>query len=72
MNQIGDELEIDWETDTRDKGDHLNYSGAEKASAYLGQWLKDEFQLTDHRDDDAYHSWNDSLQRYLKKVERLK
>jgi hypothetical protein len=72
MNQSGDELGIDWQTDTRDKGDHLNYSGAEKASAYLGQWLKDEFQLTDHRDDDAYHSWNDSLQRYLKKVEQLK
>ena len=56
---------IDWSTDSLDGGDHLNYSGAEKVSTYLGAYLKETYGLTDHRDDTSYSTvWNASLTQY--------
>ena len=68
MNLMQDQLEIDWETDTRDKGDHLNYSGAVKVTDWLGTYFKQCGEFTDHRQDAAYQSWNKDLKRYEKKV----
>lgn len=58
MNLITDDIGIDWSTDTKDGGDHMNPSGAEKVSAYLAEYLKANYDLTDHRDDDFYEEWN--------------
>lgn len=54
MNLITKELKIDWKTDTIDQGDHLNLSGAKKVTEYLGKYLKNEFGLSDHRDEALY------------------
>ena len=35
------EIGIDWETDTRDGGDHLNNAGAEKLARYVGRYITD-------------------------------
>lgn len=43
------ETKIDFETDTYDGGLHMNLSGADKLSKYLGKVLKKEYGLTDHR-----------------------
>lgn len=56
---------IDWNQDTRDQGDHLNHYGAKKVTSYLGDYLKNNFQLGDHRNDENYQSWNEAYQRYL-------
>ena len=64
MNLQNDEIKINWETDTRDKGDHLNYTGAAKVTHYLADYLEKTGLLTDHRSDETYSSWNDSLTRY--------
>ena len=60
------ELNISWDADTRDKGDHLNFFGAEKTTAYLGSYLADHYDLQDHRNDDVAAVWNALAAKYLK------
>ena len=69
LNLMNDMVSIDWETDTRDKGDHLNYSGAVKISGFLGEFLKERYSLPDRRNDSDYTQWNEALDRYLNFVE---
>lgn len=62
---LGDtQVDIDWSTDTRDRGDHLNYYGAVKVTQFLGKYLEKGRILTDHRADPAYSGWNRALERY--------
>ena len=62
MNLKTEELQIDWEKDTRDGGDHLNFAGATKVTAFLGSYLKGNYALSDHRQDEVYSSWNEDLE----------
>lgn len=64
LNLLNKEVKINWEKDTRDKGDHLNYFGAKKVSHYLAGYLKQTGLLEDHREDSRYSKWNDALKRY--------
>ena len=59
---------MDWEEDSRDGGDHLNYYGAVKFSHAFGDFLVQEFDLPDHRQDPAYAAWNEAYPRYLELV----
>ncbi len=63
-------IKIDWDKDTFDKGDHVNYNGAHKVTTYLGKYLNDNYDLPDHRNDEAYTSWDTALNSYLKKIEK--
>lgn len=60
MERIG----IDVETDFLDEDHHLNDSGATKLSHYIAQYLRDNYDLPDHRGDPDYDSWNDDWQIY--------
>ncbi len=51
---------LDYETDYLDF-DHLNASGGEKLSRWLGGYLASHYALEDHRGDAAYHQWDESL-----------
>lgn len=72
MNLLADEIGIDWETETKDAGDHLNYLGAEKASFYLGRYLAEHYELTDHRGDAAYADWEEDFKVYQQSMERAR
>lgn len=48
-----EEIRLDMSTDTYDEGLHLNVYGAEKLSVWLGQRLKEQYELTDFRDDET-------------------
>ena len=50
--ELVDEIGIDYNTDTYDAGLHMNLSGAEKLSFYLGQLLVDEAGLADRRNEE--------------------
>ena len=48
-------------TDSRDGGNHLNYSGAKKISVWLGDYLAKDYQLEDHRKDSRYQRWQQDV-----------
>lgn len=68
LNDGPSRVDIDWNVDTRDAGDHLNYQGAVKVSCAVGRILKDSYGLRDRRDDPAFGSWNESLAIYEQSV----
>lgn len=63
---IDNTIDIDWQTDTSDKGDHLNFQGAKKESIYLGKYLKEKYNLPDHRNDINYSEWTRNILEYEK------
>lgn len=68
LNTGKTKVEIDWSKDTRDKGDHLNHSGAVKTTRFLGQYIKNNYTFPDKRKEAEYSKWNEALGRYTKKV----
>jgi len=68
QNDIG----IDWSTDTYDGGLHLNVYGAEKASAWFGQILREQCGLRDHRQEKALADlWSDKVSHYYEQKRSL-
>lgn len=66
MNLMTDVIPIDWDLDTRDEGDHLNNDGVDKVCAWLAPWLKEHYNLADHRDDPAcQETWTNLYEDYL-------
>lgn len=57
LNTQRDKPNINWNTDTFDRGDHLNISGAEKVTAYMEKQLL-LYKLPDRRGSLAYSSWS--------------
>lgn len=66
LNFFTKEIGIDWEKDTSDGGDHLNMYGAEKSSLFLGEYLKENYELPDHRKNKKFEYWEDDYNTYLK------
>jgi len=62
VNNIG----FNWLKDTYDGGTHLNIYGAYKVTLYLGKYLKENFQLADHRGDPAYAQWTEDMKYTIK------
>lgn len=73
MNLITKEIGINWKTDSLDRGDHLNLSGAGKVTKYLGKYLEQKYTLPDHRNEKAYDSWKKEEKDYSEKeIQHLK
>lgn len=63
------DIGIDWNKDTVDKGDHLNIYGAKKVSNYLADFLHENYDLKDIREDENYSLWKTQYEEYLKIIE---
>lgn len=59
LNEGESKLDIDWAEDTCDNGDHMNVFGARKVSNYIGSYLSENYDLPDHREDEAYAGWGE-------------
>ena len=60
-----DETGIDYQTDTYDAGLHMNLSGAEKLSVYIGNILQNDMNVSDRRDNEELSDiWNKKIGEY--------
>lgn len=66
LNKVVNEMGIDWKTDTSDKGIHMNIYGAKKVTKYVGNYLKENYSLPDHRNDPNYRHWKQDQEEYEK------
>ena len=73
LNLKVDELKINWKKDSQEKrGEHLNYTGALKVTSYLGEYLKNNNDLPDHREDKSFEAWNEAYNNFQKEIEESK
>lgn len=60
-----DEIGIDYEKDTFSGGRHMNVSGAEKMSEYMGRLLLEEYEIADRRNEKELKiEWGKELEKY--------
>lgn len=68
-----EEIGIDYKLDTFDAGMHMNLTGAEKVTEYIGSILTEKYPLTDHRGDTKYEGvWADKVKFYYDMIEAQK
>ncbi|MBP5151529.1 MAG: hypothetical protein ILP13_01290 [Lachnospiraceae bacterium] len=65
FNRNHDEVGLDYTTDFSDNG-HTNAFGAKKISEYLADYLKDYYDLPDHRGEAGFSQWDEDLSFYKK------
>ncbi len=71
LNAKVDEIGLDWSTDSSDGGDHLNVKGAAKVTIYLGEYLTQNYEFIDRREDKNFLAWNEELESYDQLVEEM-
>ena len=64
LNFVYEDLKIDYATDCADEGHHLNASGARKLTDYLGDYIRTNYNVEDHREDPAYDFWHQDYDEY--------
>ena len=63
------DIKIDYRTDTYDGGLHLNLYGAEKASVWIGKYLKEKFNLDDLRNNTSISDrWQEKIKIYYNMI----
>ncbi len=55
---------IDYRTDLYDSYSHLNASGARKVTSWIGEYLMQQYNLPDRRNDPAYSYWDEDYREY--------
>ena len=64
-----EEIGIDYSTDTYDGGLHLNLDGATKLSKYFSKILKENYELTDYRENEEISKiYNEKLEIYKEAI----
>lgn len=64
FNLANNDPGIDWTTDTSDGGTHLNWLGARKVTAALGDYLLAHYDLPDHRGQPGFETWDGDAGSY--------
>lgn len=57
FNPLWEEMGLDFSVDYMDNC-HMNYQGSEKFTRYLAEYLKARYELSDHRGDSTYQSYD--------------
>ncbi len=64
------ELGIDFSKDLRDRN-HLNIYGSEKVTSYLINYLKENYDLKDHRGDSKYSRWQSAWKDFSNEYKKI-
>lgn len=68
-----EEIGLDYKVDTYDAGLHLNLSGTEKLTRYLGKTLSEKYGLKDRRDEEKLSNiWEEKIKFYNEEIVRQK
>lgn len=67
FGKLSEELKLDSERDFAD-GNHCNADGAFKVTKAVGNYLSKQFELADHRGDEAYTLWEQN-DHYFRRLE---
>lgn len=59
--------EINYNIDMYDSDSHLNPSGAKKVTYSIGEYIKDNYDIPDHRGDALYANWSSGWEEYYRK-----
>ena len=70
FNKINDEVGIDFSNDLYNEA-HINVYGATKYTLYFSKYLKENYDLPDHRDDKKYNSWKTEYKKFKKQYKKL-
>ena len=70
FNLKNEELQIDWNVDTSDAGDHLNLAGAQKVTKYVGEYLGKNYLLPDHRGQKGFEAWTEMNKAYQENAKK--
>ena len=65
MNNYYEEIGIVFEEDFADYGSHTNVVGAKKCTAFLEDYLLENYSFEDKRGDGAYASWDEAYEKWL-------
>lgn len=56
---------INYQTDLYDEASHLNPSGARKVTEYLGEYLREEYGVSNQSTNPEYAFWNEDYKEYV-------
>ena len=68
LTDYKDAVNIDYKTDFSDS-QHLNYKGNTKLTRFLGEMLKENYNIPDNRGNEKYSSWEKDAQVYYNQLE---
>lgn len=60
--------DLNWNTNSRDGGNHLNYSGAKVVTKYIGNYLKQNHNLNDYRGNKNFVDWDEDYELFMKEI----
>ena len=70
-NMYYEEMGLDGKTDFYNE-DHINAIGSEKYTDWLAQWLIENYELENHRDDARFASWRDEVPKFNETFQEIK
>lgn len=70
MNIPGTVSDINWNIDSRDGGNHLNYNGSQRITTYVGNYLKQIYQLSDYRGNENFTDWDEDYALFKKRIKQ--
>ena len=58
-----DDIGLSWDKDFADTV-HLNYQASRRLTKYIGKYLQTNYEIPDHRGEEAYKSWDENWNVY--------